>query len=34
LAFDSLAQSSDPSSFAKDFLAFVVEVLTGHHPPR
>ncbi len=34
LAFDSLAQSNEHSSFAKDLLAFVVEVLTGHHPPR
>ena len=33
LAFDSLAQSSD-TSFAKDLLSFVVEVLTGHHAPR
>jgi Zn-finger nucleic acid-binding protein len=31
LAFDSLAQSSEHGSFAKDLLAFVVEVLTGHH---
>lgn len=30
LAFDSLAQSSEPSSFAQDLLEFVVEVLTGH----
>ena len=30
LAFDSLAQSGEPSSFAKDLLEFVVEVLTGH----
>lgn len=31
LAFDSLAQSADQGSFAKDLLEFVVEVLTGHH---
>lgn len=31
LAFDSLAQVSPPSSFAKDLLAFVVEVLTKKH---
>jgi Zn-finger nucleic acid-binding protein len=30
LAFDSLAQSTDTSSFAKDLWAFVVEVLKGH----
>jgi len=30
LAFDSLAQSGDQSSFAKDLLEFVVEVFTGH----
>jgi Zn-finger nucleic acid-binding protein len=30
LAFDSLAQSGDQSSFAKDLLEFVVEVLTAH----
>ncbi|MET0793006.1 MAG: zf-TFIIB domain-containing protein, partial [Polyangiaceae bacterium] len=34
LAFDSLARSDDYGSFAKDLLAFVVEVLTGHHAPR
>ena len=34
LAFDSLAQSGDHASFAKDLLAFVVEVLTGHHRPH
>ena len=34
LAFDSLTQSADHTSFAKDLLAFVVEVLTGHHAPR
>ncbi|MEO6598673.1 MAG: zf-TFIIB domain-containing protein [Polyangiaceae bacterium] len=34
LAFDSLAVSGDQTSFAKDLLAFVVEVLLGHHPTR
>jgi Zn-finger nucleic acid-binding protein len=34
LAFDSLAQTGEPSSFAKDLLEFVVEVLTGHQRPR
>lgn len=34
LAFDSLTTSGDHGSFAKDLLAFVVEVLTGHHAPR
>jgi Zn-finger nucleic acid-binding protein len=34
LAFDSLAQSGDHGSFAKDLLEFVVEVLTGHHRPH
>jgi len=32
LAFDSLAQSGDQSSFAKDLLEFVVDILTGHRP--
>lgn len=31
LAFDSLAQSGERGSFAKDLLEFVVEVLTRHH---
>jgi Zn-finger nucleic acid-binding protein len=31
LTFDSLAQPGDQSSFAKDLLEFVVEVLTGKH---
>jgi len=34
LAFDSLAQSGDRSSFAKDLLEFVIEVLTGRHSPH
>ena len=34
LAFDSLATSGDHSTFAKDLLAFVIEVMTGHHGPR
>ena len=34
LAFDSLAQSSAPASFAKDLLAFVVDVLTNHSSKR
>lgn len=34
LAFDSLAQSGESSSFAKDLLEFVVEVLTGHRRPH
>jgi len=34
LAFDSLAQNGDQSSFAKDLLEFVVEVLTGHQRPH
>ena len=34
LAFDSLALSGDQSSFAKDLLEFVVEVLTGHRRPH
>ena len=33
LAFDSLAQSGDHGSFARDLLEFVVEVLSGR-PPR
>ena len=31
LAFDSLATSGDHGSFAKDLLAFVVDVLTGYN---
>ncbi len=34
LAFDSLAQSGDQGSFAKDLLEFVVEVLTGQQRPH
>jgi len=34
LAFDSLVQSGDHSSFAKDLLEFVVEVLSGQHRPH
>lgn len=34
LAFDSLAQSGDAPSFAKDLLEFVVEVLTGKQRQR
>lgn len=34
LAFDSLAQSGEHSTFAQDLLEFLVEVLTGHHRPR
>ncbi len=34
LAFDSLAQSAEHGSFAKDLLEFVVEVLTGHPRPH
>jgi len=34
LAFDSLAQSGEHGSFAKDLLEFVVEVLTGHRRPH
>jgi Zn-finger nucleic acid-binding protein len=34
LAFDSLTTGGEHSSFAKDLLAFVVEVFSGHHGPR
>jgi hypothetical protein len=34
LAFDSLATSGDHGSFAKDLLAFMIEVLTGRQGPR
>jgi len=33
LAFDSLAQSGEHSSFAQDLLEFVLEVLTGQRRP-
>jgi Zn-finger nucleic acid-binding protein len=33
LAFDSLAQSGEQSSLARDLFEFLVEVLTGHHRP-
>ena len=34
LAFDSLALSAERSSFAKDLLDFVLEVLTSHQRPH
>ena len=34
LAFDSLAQSGEHSSFARDLFAFVVEVLSGRARPH